>query len=205
MSKPRMRTPHPLVEVRGVDQGLPAGTQGRRRCRGVDLKFDRGEFAAHRRPSGSGKSTLLNLIGTLDSPDERGNPVTKAAASRTSPPTSRPTSACAHWASFPSLQPDPGADRRRERGVSARAAGRRRARSASAPRTRPCVGWASRGYGEPPARHALRRPAAARGRGPRHRPPARSSCSPTSRRRTWTRRPAARCSISCRASTASTA
>lgn len=35
---------------------------------GIDLKLDRGDFAALIGPSGSGKSTLLNLIGLLDTP-----------------------------------------------------------------------------------------------------------------------------------------
>ncbi len=59
--------PHPLVEVRGVEKIYP-GSSKVAALRGVDLKVDRGEFAALAGPSGSGKSTLLNLIGTLDRP-----------------------------------------------------------------------------------------------------------------------------------------
>ncbi|MGM0613175.1 MAG: ABC transporter ATP-binding protein [Bacteroidota bacterium] len=35
---------------------------------GIDLKFDKGEFAAVVGPSGSGKTTLLNIVGGLDIP-----------------------------------------------------------------------------------------------------------------------------------------
>mgnify|MGYP006292580981 CR=1 FL=1 len=37
---------------------------------GVNLDFDKGEFAAIVGPSGSGKTTLLNMIGGLDQPTE---------------------------------------------------------------------------------------------------------------------------------------
>ena len=34
----------------------------------IDLKFEKGEFAAIVGPSGSGKTTLLNMLGGLDRP-----------------------------------------------------------------------------------------------------------------------------------------
>jgi putative ABC transport system ATP-binding protein len=37
---------------------------------GIDLSFDKGEFAAIVGPSGSGKTTLLNITGGLDQPDK---------------------------------------------------------------------------------------------------------------------------------------
>ncbi|MCF8218843.1 MAG: ABC transporter ATP-binding protein [Bacteroidales bacterium] len=37
---------------------------------GIDLNFDKGEFAAVVGPSGSGKTTLLNIVGGLDIPSK---------------------------------------------------------------------------------------------------------------------------------------
>ena len=73
MSKPASagalvnKHPNPLVEVRGLEKIYP-GNSKVAALRGVDLKIERGEFAALAGPSGSGKSTLLNMIGTLDRP-----------------------------------------------------------------------------------------------------------------------------------------
>jgi putative ABC transport system ATP-binding protein len=38
--------------------------------RGVDVSFDKGEFASISGPSGSGKSTLLHIIGSLEPPTQ---------------------------------------------------------------------------------------------------------------------------------------
>ena len=58
-----------LLKVEGVvkDYGRTVRT---RVLHGIDLCFDRAEFAALIGPSGSGKSTLLNLLGLLDRPSE---------------------------------------------------------------------------------------------------------------------------------------
>ena len=57
-----------IVELRGVIKDYPLGKVSVRALHGIDLTFDRGEFASIAGPSGSGKTTLLNLIGCVDVP-----------------------------------------------------------------------------------------------------------------------------------------
>ena len=57
-----------VVDVQQVSKDFPLGKVVVRALRGVDLKIERGDFAAVAGPSGSGKTTLLNLIGCVDVP-----------------------------------------------------------------------------------------------------------------------------------------
>jgi lipoprotein-releasing system ATP-binding protein len=58
-----------VLELRGLKKSYAVGTPAEIEVlHGLDLRVDRGEFAALIGPSGSGKSTLLNLLGLLDTP-----------------------------------------------------------------------------------------------------------------------------------------
>lgn len=62
-------TPHETLRLDGVRKSYGIGTPVETEVlHGIDLKLERGEFAALIGPSGSGKTTLLNLIGLLDKP-----------------------------------------------------------------------------------------------------------------------------------------
>ncbi len=61
-------TDEPIVALRGVEKDYPLGKLVVKAVRGIDLSFDRGEFAVIAGPSGSGKTTLLNMIGCVDVP-----------------------------------------------------------------------------------------------------------------------------------------
>ena len=61
-------SPHPLIELAGVERRYELGEATVTALAGVDLEIGHGEFIVVLGPSGSGKTTLLNVIGALDSP-----------------------------------------------------------------------------------------------------------------------------------------
>src|SRR5690349_18368771 len=56
-----------IVEVVGLTRIIQTPTHRVEILRGIDLRIERGQFAAIMGPSGSGKSTLLGLLAGLDS------------------------------------------------------------------------------------------------------------------------------------------
>jgi putative ABC transport system ATP-binding protein len=63
-------TETPLIVTRDLKKIYGMGPHRIEALAGVNLSFDKGEFAGLVGPSGSGKTTLLNIIGTLDAPSE---------------------------------------------------------------------------------------------------------------------------------------
>jgi lipoprotein-releasing system ATP-binding protein len=60
-----------VLELHGLRKSYAVGTPAEIEVlHGLDLRLERGEFAALIGPSGSGKSTLLNLLGLLDTPSD---------------------------------------------------------------------------------------------------------------------------------------
>jgi len=57
-----------VLHLAGIRKSYGSGAVESEILHGLDLRLQRGEFAALIGPSGSGKSTLLNLIGLLDRP-----------------------------------------------------------------------------------------------------------------------------------------
>jgi putative ABC transport system ATP-binding protein len=55
-----------IVEVIGLTRSIQTPTHRVEILRGIDLRIERGQFAAIMGPSGSGKSTLLGLLAGLD-------------------------------------------------------------------------------------------------------------------------------------------
>ena len=67
---PAAKTAKALIQLEGITKKYDSGDNQVVALGGVDLKIDRGEFAAIIGPSGSGKSTLMHILGCLDSPTE---------------------------------------------------------------------------------------------------------------------------------------
>jgi len=58
----------PIIKIDNLVKKFPVGKGEFTALNGIDLVFNRGEFAGLVGPSGSGKTTLLNIIGSLDVP-----------------------------------------------------------------------------------------------------------------------------------------
>ena len=99
----------------------------------VSFRAHAGELVAVMGPSGSGKSTLLTLAGGLDPPTSGARPRRRLRPEGSGRQRARQTAPYVDRLRLPGLQPDPGADRRRERRAAARA---RRAERAARPRGR---------------------------------------------------------------------
>jgi len=59
-----------MVSIHGLIKRFAIGGSQFTALNGIDLMFNKGEFAGLVGPSGSGKTTLLNIIGSLDVPSE---------------------------------------------------------------------------------------------------------------------------------------
>ena len=156
---------------------------------GIDLDVAAGELVAVMGPSGSGKSTLLTLAGGLDSPTSGTVVVEGIALGALSRAGAGGAAPALDRLRVPGLQPDPGADRRRERRAPARARRRSTGRPRRLRRSRRSPRSASPSW---PTASPTTCPAASSSGS---RSPARSSatagsCSPTSRPARWTPRPA---------------
>lgn len=59
-----------VIEIEKVEKTYTDSEVDVHAVQGIDLKFEKGEFAAIVGPSGSGKTTLLNMLGGLDQPTQ---------------------------------------------------------------------------------------------------------------------------------------
>ena len=59
-----------MLEAKNIHKVYINGKKELQVLKGIDLKIEKGEFAAVVGPSGAGKSTLLHILGGLDSPTQ---------------------------------------------------------------------------------------------------------------------------------------
>ncbi|MFR0848072.1 MAG: ABC transporter ATP-binding protein [Eubacterium sp.] len=60
-----------FMEIQGLKKSFGSGSNKVTVLKGIDFSLERGEFCVLLGPSGSGKSTLLNIVGGIDTPDQR--------------------------------------------------------------------------------------------------------------------------------------
>ena len=184
-----------LYDLRGVTRSFRQGAEEVIAVNDVDLQVEAGEFLVVAGPSGSGKTTLLQLLGGLDRPTERRAAVRRprpvaAGRRRPHPPAARDVRV-----RLPAVQPDPHADRARERRGGARADGHCERAPPLARGGAARLGRARRAR-DAPAEPAFGRRAAAGRRSRARSRTSRRCCWPTSRPATSTS-PTARRSCPC--------
>ena len=133
-----------MVDVQDVRKIYRRDTRRSTSSTALSLEVPEGEFVALMGPSGSGKTTLLNLIAGIDRPTcgkvmVAGTDVGRALRGR-----ARAVAQPQRRLHLPVLQPDPGADRARERGAAAAADPLSKTRAARARADRAQGGRASR-------------------------------------------------------------
>jgi putative ABC transport system ATP-binding protein len=74
-----------IIKIENLTKKFPMGKGEFTALKGINLTFEKGEFAGLIGPSGSGKTTLLNIIGSLDTPSSGeafvlNNPISKLSA-----------------------------------------------------------------------------------------------------------------------------
>ena len=187
----------PLIELSHVSKDYDTGGGIVHAMRDVNLTIAHGEFVAIVGTSGSGKSTMMNILGCLDRPTRGTYTLAGIDVGRRGRGTRAPSSATASSGSSSRGSTCCRAPRR-SRTASCRCstAASAAARDARGPRR----ALAAVGLGDRMDQQA--QPASPGGSSSASPSPVRSSpilrcCSPTSRRATWTRGRASRCSPCC--------